>query len=211
MRVVGMARLREFDEDKVLMAAADAFWSRGYEATTTRDLTEATGLSHSSLYAAYGDKRGIFLQALDHYLERILRERIRRLETTLPPRDAISGFFDEIIDRSLADARHRGCLLVNSALEATPEDPEIQKRVASETLLIENFFLRCIAAGQEAGDVPRDHPALQYARQFLAVLLGLRVLARVRPDKSLLLDLVRPALSSIGVNGAQRRGLCEPN
>jgi TetR/AcrR family transcriptional repressor of nem operon len=193
-----MARPRKFDEAKVLEMAADAFWTRGYEATSTRDLTEFTGLTQSSIYAAFGDKRGLFLRALKHYLERVLHERIERLEA-LPPRQAIADFFTEVVDRSLADPRHRGCMLVNTALEATPDDPELQRYVAAETIMIEDFFRRCIAAGQASGEMPADRSATDSARHLLAVLLGLRVLVRVRPDAALLTGLVGPALATLGM------------
>ncbi|NLS08259.1 TetR/AcrR family transcriptional regulator [Rhizobium sp. P32RR-XVIII] len=195
-----MARPREFDEDKVLTAAVDAFWAKGYEATSTRELTQSTGLTHSSIYAAYGDKRGIFLRSLDHYLDHTLRPRIHFLEASMPPRAAIASFFNEIVERSIADKQHRGCLLVNTALESTPEDPEIQQRVAEETVMIEAFFRRCLASAQEAGEIPPTPSPGEHARHLLAVLLGLRVLARVRPDEVVLRDVVRPPLTAIGID-----------
>ncbi|WP_247564229.1 TetR/AcrR family transcriptional regulator [Bradyrhizobium sp. 151] len=194
-----MARPREFNEEKVLKAAVDAFWAKGYVATSTRDLTECTGLTQSSIYAAFGDKRGIFLRALEYYLDHLLRSRIVRLETSLPAAQAISGFFSEALDRALADPKHRGCMLVNTALEATSEDPELRRLVANETVMIEQFFRRCIIAGQRTGEIRTDCSADDGARHLLAVLLGTRVLARIRPKSELLMGLVGPALESLGI------------
>src|SRR5689334_2515516 len=87
---VKMGRPREFDEQAVLAPTHDIFWARGYEATSTRDLTARTGLTPSSIYAAFGDKRGLFRRALDHYLG-ALRERMSRFEATLTPARAITG------------------------------------------------------------------------------------------------------------------------
>jgi TetR/AcrR family transcriptional regulator, transcriptional repressor for nem operon len=154
-----VGRPREFNEDEVLKAAGELFCARGYEGTSTRDLAESTGLTPSSIYAAFGDKRGLYLRALDQYIDRTLRERITRLELSLSPGRAIAGFFREVVDRSLADRRHRGCLLVNTALEATSDDPELQRLVANETIGIERFFHRCIAAGQRSGEIVTDQPA----------------------------------------------------
>lgn len=194
-----MARPREFDEAKVLEAAGAVFWAKGFEATSTRDLTECTGLTQSSIYAAFGDKRGIFLRSLRHYLDSILLERIVRLETTKSPGQAIVGFFNEIVDRSLADAQHRGCMLVNASLEVTADDSELQSYVAAETTKIEQFFLRCVIAGQKSGEIPWASNAENHARHLLSVLLGLRVLARIRPDGDLLNGLVGPALATLGL------------
>jgi TetR/AcrR family transcriptional repressor of nem operon len=201
-----MARPREFDEAKVLEAAGAVFWAKGFEATTTRDLTECTGLTQSSIYAAFGDKRGIFLKSLRHYLDSILLERIVRLETTNSPGQAIVGFFREIVDRSLADAQHRGCMLVNASLEVTGDDPDLQRYVAAETAKLEQFFLRCVIAAQKSGEIPSDSNAENHARHLLAVLLGLRVLARIRPDKDLLNGLVGPALATLGLTWRAQEG-----
>jgi TetR/AcrR family transcriptional regulator, transcriptional repressor for nem operon len=128
-----------------------------------------------------------------------LHERIERLEATRTPGGAIAGFFREVVDRSLTDPLHRGCMLVNTALESTPDDPELQRFVANETAAIEAFFRRCLAAGERTGEISLTSSAEAQARFPLAVLLGLRVLARVRPDPKLLKTVPGPALASIGL------------
>ncbi|HEY4345718.1 MAG TPA: TetR/AcrR family transcriptional regulator [Parvibaculum sp.] len=192
-----MGRPREFDEEKVLEAAGAIFWARGYENTSTRDLTDCTGLTPASMYNAFGDKRGLYLQSLNYYFDKTLHDRIARLEKSATPGLAIIGFFREVVDRSLADPLQRGCMLVNTALEVTPDDPDLQHIVAEETRLIERFFRRNILAGQKSGEIPADQSADNLARHLLAVLLGLRVLARVRPEEKLLEGLVRPALAML--------------
>jgi TetR/AcrR family transcriptional repressor of nem operon len=194
-----MARPREFDESQVLDAAAEVFWAKGYNGTTTRDLAECTGLTAASMYNAFDDKRGLYLRALQHYLDSHLGERIGRLETLPSSGDAIVGFFREIIDRSLADPQHRGCMLVNSALEATSDDRILQSFIAAQTVMIESFFFRRIVDGQRTGELPAAPPAEDAARMLLSVVMGLRVLARVRPDAGLLNGLVRPALAMLGL------------
>ena len=115
-----MARPREFDEATALNAAIDCFWHRGYEATSVRDLADKMGISGPSLYNAYGDKRALFAQALEHYVDNSARALIKRLEASLPPKQAVRRFIEEIIDRSVNDRERRGCFLINSALELAP-------------------------------------------------------------------------------------------
>ncbi|HET8609192.1 MAG TPA: helix-turn-helix domain-containing protein, partial [Burkholderiales bacterium] len=116
-----MARPREFNEDAVLDRAVQCFWNRGYEATSVRDLIDETGLTGASLYNAFGGKRALYQRALDHYVNRSVAERIRQCDA-LPPRDAIAAFFADILERSLDDRQHKGCMLVNAALEMAPHD-----------------------------------------------------------------------------------------
>src|SRR5271169_3419632 len=177
-----MARPREFDEATVLEAAMNCFWAQGYEQTSVRDLAEQMGITGASLYNAFGDKRSLYRQALRHYLAQTVRERVARLQQ-LPPVAAVSTFFDEIIERSVTDGQRRGCMLVNAALELAPYDAEFQKLVAEEMIFIEAFFRRCVEAGQQDGSVAGASPADELAKLLLSVLIGVRVLARTRPQR----------------------------
>ncbi len=189
-----MARPREFDEGAVLDSAVLCFWSRGYEATSVRDLVEKTGLTAASLYNAFGDKRAIYQKALEHYLERSLDDHIRLFED-LSPRDAIAAFFEGIVKRSLGDRERKGCMLVNAALEVAPHDPGLRKIVIEVLAEIEAFFLARVKAGQTDGTITRSLPATTLARHLLGVLMGIRVLARVRPEQGLLESVIAASLA----------------
>ena len=191
-----MARPREFDDEAVLDAAIQCFWSRGYEATSVKDLIGKTGITAASLYNAFGDKRALFRAALDHYVEGSIGERIRRCESR-PPREAINAFFEEILRRSLSDREHKGCMLVNSALEMAPHDAAFRTAIARVLDRIETFFLNCIKTGQADGTITRAIPGEDLARHLLAVLMGVRVLARVRPERALLEGAVTSALAML--------------
>jgi TetR/AcrR family transcriptional repressor of nem operon len=188
-----MPRPREFDEAAALQAAIDCFWQRGYAATSVRDLAASMGISGPSLYNAFGDKRALFVQALGHYLDSSTRARIKRLES-LPPKQAVCTFIAEIIEASVSDRERRGCLLINSALEVAPHDAELGAVIADRLGEIEAFFRRAIKAAQAQGMVPPERKAKELARLLLGVLLGIRVLARVNPDRALLEGVARPAL-----------------
>ena len=194
-----MARPREFDEATALEAAMNCFWAQGYELTSVRDLAEQMGITGASLYNAFGDKRSLYRQALRHYLEQTVRDRVARLER-LRPFPAIRTFFDEIVERSVKDRQHRGCMLVNSALELAPYDPEFQKIVAQEMIFIEAFFRRSIEAGQKDGTILAIRPAAELAKLLLSVLLGIRVLARTRPQRDVLEDAAKGVLELLKTN-----------
>ena len=202
-----MARPREFDEEAVLNAAVECFWSRGYEATSVRDLIEKTGLTGASLYNAFGDKRAFYQRALDHYVETSILDRIRRCEA-MAPREAIGSFFAEILKRSLDDRMHRGCMLVNAALDVVPHDPGFQDIVAGVLTRIEAFFLGRVRAGQVDGTITLALPAEDLARHLLGVLMGLRVLARARPERALLEGVVSPALALLDAIETARPPRC---
>jgi len=190
-----MARPRTFEETSALDAAMNCFWRRGYEATSVRDLAAAMGIGGTSLYNAFRDKRTLFVRALERYMDGATRERIARLEQTLPPKQAVQRFIGDIIERSVNDPDRRGCFLINSALEVAPHDPELGDEIARRLSEIEGFFRRAIKAGQADGTIPRDRDARDLARLLLGVLLGIRVLARSKPERALLEGVARPALA----------------
>jgi len=190
-----MARPREFDEVTALEAAIDCFWQRGYEATSVRDLADKMGISAPSLYNTYGDKHALYARALEHYLDQSARALIKRFEDSLPPKQAVRRFIAEIIENSVNDRERRGCFLINSALEVAPHDRELRALIADRLAEIEAFFYRSIKTAQADGAVPRDRVAKDLARLLLGVLLGIRVLARSKPERALLEGVARPALA----------------
>jgi TetR/AcrR family transcriptional repressor of nem operon len=190
-----MVRPREFDEATALDAAIECFWQRGYEATSVRGLAEKMGISPPSLYNAYGDKHALFVQALERYLDHSTRTRIKRLEESLSPKQAVRGFIEEIIERSVNDRERRGCFLINSALEVAPHDQQLGALIAERLAEVEAFFHRSIKAAQAEGAVPRNRAAKDLARLLLGVVLGIRVLARSKPERALLEGVARPALA----------------
>ncbi|MDE1150420.1 MAG: TetR/AcrR family transcriptional regulator [Azospirillaceae bacterium] len=187
-----MARPREFDETQALKAAIDGFWAMGYGGAGTRDLAARMGLTTASFYNAFGDKRGLFLKALDLYLKETLHQRIARLDG-LAPRDAVAGFMADVIDRSLADPAYRGCMLVNITLDAAAV--EVREEISAAFAQIHAFFRRHIQAGQDDGSIAASQPADDLARLFQGLVLGIRVMARTAPERAVLEGMARPALA----------------
>ena len=190
-----MARPRGFDEAAALDAAIECFRGRGYAATSVRDLTARMGIGPTSLYNSFGDKRALFIKALERYVDCSVRARLKRLESSLPPKEAVRTLIEDVVERSLTDRTRGGCLLINSALEIAPHDPELGAEIAKRLSEIEGFFRRSITAGQSSGTIPRKLNASDLARLLLGVLLGIRVLARSKPERTLLEGVARPALA----------------
>lgn len=187
-----MARPREFDEAAVLDAAVACFWERGYAAASVRDLAGEMGIAGASLYNAFGDKRALFRRALEAYVEQGFAARIVRL-AALPPRAALEAYFAEAVEKSLADPAQRGCMLINAAAEIPADDPELQGAAADVLREIEGYFRDRAAAGQADGSISTRYAAADIARLLLTSLIGVRILARSRPEPELLRGAVRAA------------------
>jgi TetR/AcrR family transcriptional repressor of nem operon len=190
-----MARTRCIADDTVLDRATALFWQRGYAATSLRDLTAATGLGAAALYHRFGDKDRLFLAVLRRYAEQRLQARLARLAALPSPLGAIGGFFDELIDASLADPDRRGCLLVNTALDGAATSPEARAAVRARLGEIEGFFRASLLRARERGEIDAATDADAAAEALLAAVLAIRVLARLDPDAARRRPNAAPALA----------------
>jgi TetR/AcrR family transcriptional repressor of nem operon len=105
-----MARPRTFDPDEALLAARQVFWRKGYQSTSLDEITEATGLTKPSLYAAFGDKASLFLKVLDHYHDQLLARSAQILSEGVNARAAIEGWLTYLLPRCSGEAGRKGCL-----------------------------------------------------------------------------------------------------
>jgi TetR/AcrR family transcriptional repressor of nem operon len=194
-----LGRPRTFDDGIVLDAALACFWAFGYKATSVRQLTDAMGISGPSLYNAFGDKHELYAEVLEHYCRTRTHPFLERIELQHAGVAALIAFFTEVVDRSIADRQRRGCFLVNSALEVAPHDKMMAKVVASHFDAIRGFLRRQLHSAQASDEIKLAADAGASADHLLSVLLGLRVLARSRPERELLERTVCSALIAIGV------------
>lgn len=130
-----MARPRTFDETEVLGRARDAFWARGYTATSLADLEKATGLRRTSLYAAFGDKRQLFTRVLEAYRvsnHELIDAIVGRASDY---RSAAKALWDLAIEQAARDknegGRCRGCLIANTTTELGNVDDDISAYLAN--------------------------------------------------------------------------------
>lgn len=188
-----MARPREYDATDVLDRATALFWRQGYAATSVQELVEATGLNRASMYAAYGDKHGLFLAALDHYLTRIAVERMAPLEQDGPAPAAIGAFLRGLIEG--ADSGPRGCLLTNSLTECAPHDRAVTERLLHSLARVEAALAATIRRGQAEGSIGATNSPEALAGLLLTMAQGLRVLSRGGMSDAALERVVDTALA----------------
>ncbi|WP_072376515.1 TetR/AcrR family transcriptional regulator [Hyphomicrobium sp. NDB2Meth4] len=184
---------KQFDKQAALDKALQAFWTRGYEATSMQELVDCTGVNRGSLYATYGDKRALFISAL-HMYDDARRRMLSEFEARYPPRDAIRRVFLSFMTGLTEDGSNRGCFITNTALELAAHDAEIRDIVATAQQDVEDFFKRMVKCGKAAGNIADHVKPADAARGLLASLLGFVVLVRSRPEPALLQGVLSDAL-----------------
>jgi TetR/AcrR family transcriptional regulator, transcriptional repressor for nem operon len=188
-----MSRPREFDVDLALDRALDAFWSKGYEATSLDELCEATGLSRSSLYGTFGSKRELLLQAVDRYVERRTPD-LAAILAQQPVQAAFAALARQFIDQIVSGPGRRGCFLGNCAAELPRGDRAAMVRVRQGLERTQATFRAALMQGAARKELAADADLDALARFLTAGFQGLRLVGKVNPYRALLEDIARTML-----------------
>jgi len=188
-----MARPRAFEADAALECAMQAFWAKGYKATSLEDLCQATGLSRSSLYAAFGGKRALLLRSLARYEENAVARITAALGKPLPVREAIASFIDELIDGIVAGPGRAGCFIGNCAAELAG-DRATASRVRQSLARVEGAFRDGLARGQARGELAADADTEALSRFLVSGIQGLRLVGKANPDRAALAGIAEVML-----------------
>jgi TetR/AcrR family transcriptional repressor of nem operon len=169
------------------------FWAKGYEATSLDDLCDATRISRSSLYAAFGDKRNLLLQSLDHYLERGTA-RIADALSRPPFRRALAGLLNDFIDGIVSGRGRRGCFIGNCAAELPRHDREAMARVSGALARNTAIFHNALVEAKARGELPPNADAEALSRFLTASIQGMRLIGKANPDRAMLQDVAKTML-----------------
>jgi AcrR family transcriptional regulator len=204
----GMARPPSYDRDEVVHAAERQFRSTGYNGTTVDDIATATGLGRGSLYAAFGDKHGLFLQALEAYFARLAQSVAEALSG--PDDGALERlhlFLLEAVDGvplgpDLPPADDRAttaCLSAKTALELGAADPDAARRVNAGLDVVEAALATCVRAAQRNGDLDPDADPDELAWLVLTIVRGIDVIGAAGRSPRCLTSIAERAFACLPI------------
>ncbi|HEY6899453.1 MAG TPA: TetR/AcrR family transcriptional regulator, partial [Puia sp.] len=186
----------------LLDKAVNLFWRKGYYATSAQDLVDELGISRSSLYDTYTDKRNLFLEALKTY-QRVRTNAVLSLaEHSTDAAQTIRQIFQNIIQESSADEVAKGCFMVNTSVELSGQDEGINELVAQNNKSVEDALTRLVRKGQADGQFSTKSTPRAFARFLFSSISGLRVAARSGSDRKVLNDIVDVTLSALQLPSA---------
>jgi AcrR family transcriptional regulator len=185
-------RPRSFDRDVALERAMEVFWKRGFEGASLNDLTEAMGINPPSLYAAFGDKEHLFLEAVQRYQskhgaacaygeERTARDSVKRLLTY-----AATAFS--------RPRNPRGCLMVMAATTSSTSSAALQSALEKARDAAWARLKARIDLGVNEGDLPPGTDTAGLADFYSAVMTGMSLQARDGAPRKRLLATVETAM-----------------
>jgi len=193
-----MARTKDFDEDEVLTKAMHLFWLKGYSGTSMQDLVDELGISRSSMYDTFGDKHSLFLKALESYKRASSAHITRIVEQAPSSKEAVRQMLEYTIKELVRDKEHKGCFLVNAAVEVAPHDKEVSDMLCQNDRQMEEYYYEVIRKGQEKGEITNTTDARTLTRFIFNSIKGIRVTSKSIPDKKMFQDIVNLTLSVLG-------------
>lgn len=169
-----VGRPRKIDVDEALESAMEAFWATGYETTSLADLMVATGLHKGSLYQTFGDKHSLYVAALQKYLADMRRLKNDLLKQANTPLQAIRLVTHGLVDIVDGDSEvPKGCMALNSVVEMSPRDAEVEAILAEHFALIRESMVEVVMKAQESGEVDSSRPPELIVGMLMTFMSGL--------------------------------------
>jgi AcrR family transcriptional regulator len=191
-------RPRAYDPDVALQSALEAFWKGGYSGTSLDDLAAATGMNRPSLYAGFGDKRAIYLKALEHYWQRNLKAMRNTLSAEKPLRESVQQVFNGALAIYFSGGgRPRGCFAVGTATTEVFEDPQIRTAFMDGMRALDECWETRFRIARESGELAPAADPETLAGLASAVLSRLAVRARAGTPRAELAEFARKAVTTI--------------
>jgi TetR/AcrR family transcriptional repressor of nem operon len=182
-----MARTREYDRDDVLDKAVDLFWQQGYKASSVADIVQATGLNTASMYKEFGDKDGLFGEALEHYRRHIMSQRTQIL-IDQPNLAGVEAFLENVINGA-ASGKYKGCLMMNHLAQQHSISRRAARQIGKFCGAMESLLATALENAQMDGDVPADKDATALASFIMCSVHGLVLYGRHANKKSIISNL----------------------
>jgi TetR/AcrR family transcriptional regulator, transcriptional repressor for nem operon len=193
-----VGRPREFELDDAVRRAMGVFWDRGYHDASLPDLLDGMELSRGSFYKAFADKRGVYLRALDLYIEEAIRKVGEILHSNPSPKSAIKDAFFQQVEESSGKEGLRGCFVVLSAVEMLPADEEVSARIARLFRRLQDLYAAAIIRAQALGEIDPELDERTLARFLVCQIQGMRVLGKAGADRDATRAMVDFALRALG-------------
>jgi len=187
-----------YDPEAALRQARDQFWRTGYAGTSLDEITAATGMNKPSLYAAFGDKHALYLQALAQYWQIALTSMREALAEDLPLEEALMRVYDGALSIYFgSDDRPHGCFAVGTAVTESGEDDAIRASMMAGIRSFDEDFAARFLKARETGEIEADADPVALAVLATATMHTIAIRARAGASRASLRALARKAVGVI--------------
>ncbi len=191
-----MSRSKAFNEEIVLEKAMQVFWDNGYEATSVRLLEKEMGINQFSIYAAFANKKNLFIESLKKYTEYVKTNQFQSLLKEGAKLKDLENFLHKFSLAVRTCKNQRGCLVINTTGEIGAKDPEIEIELCNYFNFIKDMIHKVLKNSVDAGELSGDADLEKYSNYLLGIMQGLSVGSKVLSEKQID-DIIGVALMSI--------------
>ncbi len=184
---------KQFDREEALSRAVDVFWTQGYLGTSIEDLLEAMELSRSSMYATFGDKKALFLEALQVWIDEQIAQFVEALRGSGSLLERVGRAFQQRHDAQKA-LGNAGCLFGNTVAEGGMDDPDIARVLETFVRRGERALISTFEDALQSGELPEGTDVRALALFFITLSQGALLLGRSRPT---LFEQIAPSVMRI--------------
>ena len=180
VRNAAMKYAKAYDRDAALNAALTLFWSKGFHATSIKDLETALGMRSGSIYAAFKSKENLYALALERYFTASQTAFERDVLNAPSPLDGLV----EMIRRTgrCGDILQRPCMLIKAVITATDDTAETAELARGYRNQMDRNMVEGFRKALELGELPADTDVEDLAHQYQTVVMGLQIEAQMTPD-----------------------------
>jgi len=189
-------RPREFDREAAVDSAMRLFWQRGFEGTTLEDLVTAMGISPSSFYSAFGSKKQLFCEAVDHYFLGPGGWFQELVDAGHDVRSTMEMAFEQAATAFTSDQFPPGCMVSTAVVHGPPELDDLREELRDRRNDLAPAFLLRLTEARARGEIPEDADIDALATFFASCFRGMSVLARDGASREKLRGIGRIAMQA---------------
>jgi AcrR family transcriptional regulator len=188
-------RPRAYDAQTALKQATDVFWKTGYSGTSLDSIAAATGMNPPSLYAAFGNKHAIYLDALSRYWEISLAANYEALAEDRPLDESLTLAYEAALSIYFSGkGSARGCFVVGTAVTEAGEDAAVRNSVAAGLHKMDADFEARFRLARDRGELAQDADPSALAMLASATLHTIAIRARAGIRRAELKAIIRKAV-----------------
>jgi TetR/AcrR family transcriptional regulator, transcriptional repressor for nem operon len=180
---------KQFDVELALSKAMEVFWARGYEAASLSELLEYMGIRKKSMYDTFGNKRSLFLKALEYYAQTQIKGIRDRLQAPGSPLENLESVLQEL-QRVHSMPGSKGCMLGTNIADFDTSDEEMASILRTYLKEVEDAYYKVIARAQDSGELGQSMNARNLARMLLCMTQGMALVGRVLDSETILQSTV---------------------
>lgn len=189
-------RSAEFDREKVLRSAMDAFISKGYSKTSMQDLKKATGLHPGSIYCAFENKRGLLVAALEQYRSDRSNELLDLFDSKSSVLEGLNAYLENVVEECESE-QIQDCLLQRALSELAHQDEEVEQIISEMLNEWQNAFTDKLSLAQQNNEIPKKRNCEELSQFLVMGIYGIRTFSHTRPEKGALTRLTKDLLNYI--------------